>query len=165
MRTRLLSWLLRHHQADFTNDNLHRIAISNLQDGHRDLERWWAEKYKAPKKSFDEHCLEELLIEKFEDYYKQNPDEIARFENAIETAADKAWDGSTSAEHERHIQKWLAKKPKVDLSKYQSDEPITEEDEKKILDSLGFNLPKSSKIVNLSDDKREFYDEFIGGAE
>jgi hypothetical protein len=164
MRTRRLSFLLRHHLADFTNDNLHRIAISNLQDGHRDLERWWANKYSIPLKAFDEHTLEELLVEKFEDYYKQNPDEISRFEALAEQTKDEDWDGSTSTEHERGIAKWLSKKKKVDLTKYQSEEQLTEEEEKKILGSLGFNLPKSSRIVNLNGDgKGEFEDDFLGG--
>jgi|GEM_PF-7120878 len=164
MRTKRLSWLLRHHLPDFTNDNLHRIAISNLQDGQRDLERWWAKKYGTPKKAYDEHILEELLIEKFEDYYSQNPDEIARFEDLVAKGKEDDWDGAMSAEHEAGIAKWLSKKKKVDLSKYQSNDELTEEDEKKILDSLGFNLPKSSKLVNLGDgDLKEFDDDFLGG--
>ena len=45
-----LNELLR--ELDFSNDNLHRIAIANVSDSERVLARWWTKKYRTPLKQF-----------------------------------------------------------------------------------------------------------------
>lgn len=126
----------------FNNDNLHRIAISNLSDNERKIARWWSKKYSQPLKSFEEHTIEELVVEMLEDYYEEKPQEIERF--LSHDAGIQDWDGTMSEEYERKMKKRLAKKPQVDLSKFQDEKELTEEEEAAILDNLGRNLPGSS---------------------
>jgi hypothetical protein len=153
-----LAYLLRNDLHAFSNDNLHRIAISNLSDGDRELKRWWTKKYGKPLKDFEDHTPEELLIEMYEDYYAKNPQEVQAFEDIV--TRDDEWDGSMPDDHEFEMKKILDKKGKVDLSKYQTDGDLTEEDEKKILESLGMNLPKSKRVVNMGEG--EFDEHFLG---
>lgn len=146
------------------NHNLHLVAISNLRDPERQVQRWWTKKYKQPLKPFEEHCTEELLVEMLEDHYERHPDEAERYLSMVELSYDEDWDGEMPEEYEREIQKRLKKAPKVDLSKYQSDEELSEEEEKELLENLGRNLPKSkqaqssSPIQVLGDD--EFEEDF-----
>ena len=142
MRIKSLEWLLRNQE--YSPDNLHLIAISNLKDSARRLERWWRKKYKVPAKQFEDHIEEELLVEMLEDFYEANPAEIERFLFSLDAKVSVGWDGSVSEEHEIRMQK----KFKNDglIAKYQSDEILTPEEEQKILDSLGMNLPKSKQV-------------------
>lgn len=129
------------------NDNLHRIAISNLSDPERQLARWWTKKYKQPLRSYQEHTLEELMLERLEDYYEANPTEIERF--AASQFVDEEWDGTMPEEHEREVLARIAKidaRNRVDIAKYQGPD-VSDEEAEKILASLGLNLPKSSKKI------------------
>lgn len=151
-----------------SNDNLHRIAISNIRDGERQLERWWSKKYKTPIRHYNDCVREELVIEMLEDFYDNNRTEIDRFYDSLEKqklAQQGEWNGQTSPEYETEIQKRLSRFKKVDLSAFQSekDKELTPEEEARILDSLGRNLPKSkktkeSKVPLLGSD--EFDEEF-----
>lgn len=161
-RLKKLGFLLRNDLQHFTNDNLHHIAISNLDDGQKALERWWADKYKRPIRDFDDHTIEELLVEMYEDYYRKNPTEIQRFIDST-TQAQEEWDGRMSDEHESHMRARWAKKPKLDLSKWQDDRELTEEEERKIFDSIGRNLPGSRKTINMGEDDGGFNEDFLGG--
>lgn len=132
LSTKSLQYRLRH--VDLNDSNVHRIAISNLQRTERKLERWWAAKYGIPTKPYQEHTIEELLIEYLEDYYEQNPKEVAAFETK-----DDNWQGEMPAEYEEEIQDRLKKinaKNKVDVSKYQTDSVLSSEEEKKVLDGV-----------------------------
>lgn len=127
--------------------NLHRIAISNLEDEYLRIKRWWHKKYRKPRRDFEEHTIEELVIEMLEDFYERNPAEIQKFLNGSE----EEWDGSTSEEYERSIRKRAQKiwdRNKVDLSKWQTKTEVGDEEEKKILDDLGKNLLGSSRKIN-----------------
>lgn len=158
-----LNWLLRHHYDAFNNDNLHRIAISNLEDGERGLERWWERKFSKPLKEFHDYTYEELVIAQIEDYYSHNPHEIKKFEMLAERQAE--WDGTMPAEHEREMRKRWSKKKQFDLSQWQDEKPLTEEEEKRILADLGKRLPGSKRIVNLGSDEDvdpEFDEQFLG---
>jgi hypothetical protein len=162
MKYKSLNLLLRTKEPSFSNDNLHRIAISNLENPTRRIERWWSKKY-GPLKQFEDHTHEELLVEMLEDYYEANPEEVEKF-IATEGSRTDTWDGSMSHEYEREIQKRLKKineRNRVDISKYQSDEALSAEEEKAILDNLGRNLP-GSKVVTKRDEVlgREFDEEF-----
>jgi chorismate mutase len=129
---------------ELSNTNLHLIAISNLQSHERRVIRHWCKKYGQPEKPLGEHTMEELLVEYLEDYYENNPKEIPKLLNSV-MAIDTEWDGTVSAEYETSMQKRLSKTKKVDLSKWQSDEELTPEQEEEILANLGRNLRKSSK--------------------
>lgn len=163
MRLRTLGFLLRHDFESFTNDNLHRIAISNLSDGERSLRRWWEKKYKTPHKEYEDHTVEELLVQMFEDYYDQNPAEIQRF---VLRSNVEEWDGRMSKEHDERMKKRFGNT--AVLKKYQDFKPITEEEEQRILDSLGRNLPGSKFVRDLGGGEKsvrqtdEFEDEFLG---
>lgn len=142
-RAKSLSELLR--DKSLNNYNLHRIAISNLQSAERQIERWWCKKYKRPLKEYDEHTIEELMIEMLEDYYDKNPQEAKKFLNVAIQEDD--WDGSTSPEYEAEIQARLRKinkRNRVDISKYQTpNENVSDEQFEEILRNVGRNLPKS----------------------
>lgn len=153
----------------FNNDNLHRVAISNLQDHERQVIRWWCKKYRAPLKPFGEHTIEELMIEMLEDYYERHPQEIERFLD--NTSQEPEWDGTTSPEYEAQIQARLAKinkKRGVDLKKYQSDVELSDAEVRNILDNLGKDLPGSRKMTKrkgetqavLGNDDDEFEESF-----
>ena len=160
MRIKPLSFLLRNDVQNFNNDNIHLIAISNINDGERSMERWWERKYKAPLKAYEDHTFEEILVEMFEDYYEKNPAEAQKFIQNIVTKGQDEWEGQMSDEHEAEMQKRFAN-PEL-LKKYQSEKELTEEEEKKLLDSLGRNLPGSKVTRDLSggDGSGEFDDEF-----
>lgn len=131
----------------YNNDNLHWIAISNLSDYERQLQRWWTKKYKTPLKPMNEHTIEELIIERLEDYYEANPTEVERF--IAGQFIDPEWDGKVSAQHERAILERIKKidtKNRVDISKYQGPD-VSEEEAAKIMADLGLKLPKSSKTT------------------
>jgi len=133
---------------EYSNDNLHRIAISNIADGERTLQRWWQRKYKTSIRHFNDYVREELVIEMLEDFYDNNRTEIDRFYDSLEKekiAKEAEWNGSVSPEYEAEIQKRISKFKKVDLSAFQSekDKELSKEDEDKILNNLGRNLPKS----------------------
>lgn len=147
-----------------SNDNLHRIAIANVTDSERILARWWTKKYQTPLKPFAEHTTEELIIEMLEDYYDQNRSEIDRFFDKVNSESTPEWDGSTSEEYEREIQKRLSKFKKVDISKYQSDadKELTPEEEENILASLGRSLPKSKTIQNGKDVGHDEFEDTFG---
>lgn len=129
---------------ELKNTNLHLVAISNLQNHERRVIRWWCKKYRTPEKPLGDHTMEELLVEYLEDYYENNPKEIQKLLNSI-IAETSEWDGSVSADYESSMQKRLSKIKKVDLSKWQSDEELSPEQEEDIIASLGRNLKKSSQ--------------------
>lgn len=160
MTFKSLAELLR--ECEWSDENLRRIAISNLSRGERRLIRWWCNKYKTPEKPLMQHTLEEIAIEMYEDYYEARPEEARQFMAALEV---EDWDGTMSPEYEAQIQKRLEKinkRNKVDLSKYQNlDEEITPEQEEMILSSLGRNLPKS-RATKPKESDLEFSDEFLG---
>jgi len=140
--------------AELSDSNFHRIAISNLDSTERKIARWWAKKYRTPLKPYRDHTFEELLIEMLEDYYEDHPAERNRFLGQ----SDDDWDGRTSPEHERRIQKRLGKIKKVDVSKYQDKEQLSEKDEKLTIENLGMNLPKSRIVKANSDEFEEVFD-------
>jgi hypothetical protein len=149
-KTKVLNFQKLLEGLKLSNDNLHRIAISNIVDGSRSLERWWQKKYKTPIKHFNDYTREEVIIEMLEDFYDNNRTEIDRFYDSLEREREislREWDGKTDEEYEMEIQKRLSKLKKIDLSAFQSekDKELTEEEEASILDSLGRNLPKSKK--------------------
>jgi hypothetical protein len=151
-------------EVDFKNDNLHRIAISNVTDSTRVLARWWTKKYRTPLKHYGEYTNEELVIEMLEDYYDNNRTEIERFLEASTMEKLGEWDGSTSEEYEDQVRKRLSKFKKVDISKYQSekDRELTNEEEETILNSLGRSLPKSKTIQNNRDVGKDEFEETFG---
>jgi len=115
------------------NDNLHRVAISNLQNTERRLERWWEKKFRSPLKEYEDHTYEELLVGMLEDYYESHPEEAERFSSSIFYEEDKEWDGKVSDDYEEMAQRDLKKffeRNKVDLTKYQGEEEedLTEDD-------------------------------------
>lgn len=136
--------MLKRYRAPqvFNNDNLHRIAISNLRDHERRIIRWWVKKYNQPVKPLEEHTIEELVIEMLEDYYETNPQEIEKF--LSHDAGVQDWDGTMPDEHESRMKKVWAKKPQVDLSAFKDEHALTEEEEAEILANLGRNLPGST---------------------
>ena len=140
----------------FNNDNLHRIAISNLQDHERQVFRWWCKKYRTPQKPLGEHTIEELMIEMLEDYYERHPQEIERFLD--NTAQEPEWDGSTSPEYEAQIRARLEKinkKMGVDIKKFQSDVELSEVEVRNILDNLGKDLPGSRNMTKRKGEKNQ----------
>jgi hypothetical protein len=146
---RNLQELLRNRNWD--NTNLHRIAISNLSDGERKIARWWCKKYSTPLKSFGDHTIEELIIEMLEDFYEARPEEIERFHASLDAVAaeEENWDGSMPDDYERSIKDRIQKineRNRVDLSKYQSENITTSIEDDEILENLGRNLPKSTKV-------------------
>lgn len=131
-------------------DNLHRIAIANLEDQEQSLRRWWHKKYRIPPKPLDDYTAEELYLEHLEDFYERNPKAAQDFLRS--TAGDDEWDGEVSAEHERQIQERLArlqKKRPVDIKKYQSegDENLSDEDIAGMLSMVGRDLPGSRRAA------------------
>jgi hypothetical protein len=144
-----LSWLLRDLELD--DSNLHRIAISNLEDSEVRVRRWWTKKYKRPTREFDEHTREELVIEMLEDFYEANTSEIDRFFHAEDAKQARLieWDGSMPEAHEKAMRARFKKvNEKVDLKRYQTSEQLTAEQEKAILDNLGKGLPGSRALTN-----------------
>jgi len=135
-----LPWLVQHN-----NDNLHLVAISNLEDIEQLVVKWWCKKYRVPERPLNEYTIEELFVEMMEDYYQNNPDIKNKFLFDMENV-DK-WDGSIQYD-EKTKEKLdsFYKKHNVDISKWQSKENV---DEKKVLDTLGMNLPDSIKKVSL----------------
>jgi len=145
------------------NDNLHLIAITNLSDNNHRLKRWWCKKYNTPLKGYEDYTTEELLIEYLEDYYDQNRTEIDRFMASIEAEGYGEWDGTMDDEYEKDVQaryKKVFEANKADLSKWKSEDKLTEEQEKKLLANLGKKLPKSRMNPNKGDkDKIAFLGE------
>ena len=132
------------HISEIPEDqnNYHTIAIANLQDSEYQLKKWWHKKWNIPPKNFDEYTIEELFVEMLEDYYDNHPEEINRYLDV-----EEEWDGTmpesyyndpaTKAFHEKHKNDGF-------LARYQSDEELTPEQEKEILDNVGKNLPHST---------------------
>ena len=147
VKVKSLAWILRNQAPTFNHDNLHRIAISNLNDSRRRQERWWAKKY-GPLKQYDEHTDEEIWIEMLEDFYEAHPVEIQRFLDSEHVRKVGEWDGRVSNDHEKAMKAYWDKKKKIDISAFQSDENLTPEQEAKILADLGMNLPKSKRVIH-----------------
>jgi len=126
----------------FNNDNLHRIAISNLRDHERRVIRWWVKKYNQPLKPLEEHTIEELVIEMLEDYYDSHPQEVERF--LSREAGIQDWDGTMPEEYEKRMAKRWKKKPQVNLDQFKDEKELSEEEEAEILANLGRNLPGST---------------------
>lgn len=140
---------------EINNDKLHLIAINNLDDPEYVLRRWWHLKYRIPPKDIDDYTFEELYVEYLEDRYIDHPKEKQNFLDSIDPeVAD--WDGTMSAEYEESV-KSFHEKHKIDLSEFQSDIEMSEEEEEEMLKNLGRNLPGSTHVVG-SD--IEFEDEF-----
>lgn len=140
-------------------DNLHLIAISNVDDTQRRIERWWEKKYRKPLVPYLEHTQEELYVKYLEDYYERNPEEAERFLNSLHNVPE--WDGTMDEEHERQMQARWKKKKQIDLTQFQSDKELTEEEEQAILDNLGKNLIKKVVVKNKSV-AEEFEESFLG---
>lgn len=144
------------------SDNLHRIAISNINDSAYVLKRWWRKKYRQPPKPLDDYTYEELYIEYLEDFYLKNPDEIERFENALDLKREDGWDGKHNDEVERDVQRRLKKIKQADpaiIEKYRTyDEDMTKEEFDSMLESVGKNLPGSRTKKKVDTD--EFNDVF-----
>lgn len=151
IRPKNLGWLLRNHSRNFNHDNLHRVAISNLESSVRRQEKWWSKKYQTPLKQYEDHIEEELWVEMLEDFYDAHPVEIQRFLDNENVRQVGDWDGRMSDAYEKEIKQKLVKineRNRVDITKYQSSEVLTEAQEKKILESLGMNLPNSKKVIH-----------------
>lgn len=147
-----------------TNDNLHRIAISNLRDHERTVIRWWCKKYQTPVKPLEDHTIEELTIEMLEDYYEARPEEIERFFDSLKMEAGELdWDGRMPDEYEKAMKKKLDrlnKKRGVNLEKYQSDEQLTDEEVRDLLANVGKSLPKSKTLTKKGSEPPVLGDEF-----
>jgi hypothetical protein len=141
-----LNWLLRDKSLD-DSSNLHRIAIASLQDSNRVLERWWTKKYQRPLKDWEDHVSEELVIEMLEDFYEAQPAEVHKFLLTEDAKQSGEWDGRVSPEHEDRMKKVWSKKKQVDISKYQSKDELTPEQEEEILANLGRGLPGSRVVT------------------
>lgn len=142
-------------------DNLHRIAISNIEDNFEaSAARWWERKFRQPLKAYEDHTIEELAIKMFEDFYDRNPNEIEKFKKG-EVVEDE-WDGTIDPEHEARVKEKLRKideRNRVDIRRYQSEKELSEEEERKILESVGKKkLSPSSPTIG----EDEFEDEFGG---
>lgn len=131
------------------SDGLHCIAIDNLKNPERQLKRWWHKKYNIPFKNYENYTQEELYVEMLEDYYEDNPEEINKFLD------DPGWDGTFNAAQESYIKEKLKKRKPVDISRFQSNEVLTKEQEKKILDDIG-----KSDSKTLGSDNLEFEDKY-----
>lgn len=59
------------------------MARANLLDGVELLRRWWCQKYNKPAKDLGDYTLFELVVEFFEDYYSNNPEERYRLEREL----------------------------------------------------------------------------------
>ena len=132
-------------------DALHVVAIGNLKDEERTLKRWWCKKYQTPEKPLEDYRLEELYVEYLEDYYERNPKAAEEFLRRVRglTKIDTEWDGTSAPGVEEAAAKVFERVRKkrganFDLSKFQSQDEISDADEKKILDQLGRKLPGSS---------------------
>jgi len=152
MRIKTLSEMLKGRLVN--NDNLHLIAISNLKDHEKRLIRWWCDHYRQPQKPLDEYTVEELFIEQLECYYSKNPEKM--FEFLASQEPEDEWDGHFDEETERRIQRW--NRSKFDISKYQSDESVSDEEAERIIASLGRNLPGSR--MNYLPSSGDFEDDF-----
>jgi len=129
---------------------MHRLAIDALNNSLVYLETWWRDRYRVPGKPFEDHSFEELYLERLISFYYEHPDEIKKtLQNLVYD--DDDWDGELSDEEEDRVQAWASRR-KVDLSKYQSDEEVTEEEEERIIRSLGTNSP--------GEDPHEFEENF-----
>ena len=165
MRLRNLRAELRSHS---NNDNIHRIAISNLNDPLKMLERWWRKKYRTPPKDLGEYTPEELYVEYLEDYYDRHPDEAKRFGESMRIKETDGWDGRHNPALESQIRERLKKLKEADpviIEKYRTpgDEEMSSEEFANILDSVGRKLPGSSNTTNFASDEdieQEFDDVF-----
>lgn len=142
-------------------DNLHRIAISNIENNFEaSVVRWWERKFRQPLKPYEDHTLEELALKMFEDFYDRNPSEIEKFKNGEVKEDD--WDGKVDPEHEARIKERLKKideRNRVDIRRYQSEKELSEEEERKILENVGRRVSPVSAPTMGQD---EFEDEFGG---
>jgi len=129
-------------------DNLHLIAITNARSGEKKISIWWRKKYRVPPKPFEEYTWEELILERLEDYYYENPAEADKtLANIIKP---EIWDGEMPDYYEKDIKRKYKKffdRNKVDLSKYQTDVVVSKKEEDDIINNLGRKLP-GSKVVN-----------------
>lgn len=124
------------------SENYHLIAISNLSDPDRQLQRWWCKKYQMPPRQLEDYTSEELFIEMLEDYYADKPDEIDKFTEGLDE-----WDGEMSVEYDQQIKKWRERsKDKNLLAKYDSDVELTEEEEKELINNIGKKLIPSDEF-------------------
>jgi len=85
------------------------------------------------------------MVEMLEDYYESKPAEIERFHESILIESGAAeWDGRMSDEYEEGIKGRIEKINKdmgVDISQFQSDEEMSDEDFEKMMSTVGNNLP------------------------
>jgi hypothetical protein len=138
-----LKWYLRNKELNST-DFLHLVAIDNLKDENRIIEKWWRKKYQRPAKDFEDHTREELFIEMLEDYYDDRPAEIERFLFNLNARIEVDWDGKVSEDHELRMKRRFANESLID--KYRTDKELTAKEEKDLLDNLGKDLPKSKML-------------------
>jgi hypothetical protein len=138
------------------DDNLHRIAIENLNDGLHALKRSWHKRWNQPPKALDDYTIEELLIESYEDYYLRHPQEADRFLNSVNLGSsdDDEWLERQIKESERE-----GIEANDVIKKYQTegDEEMSDEECAKILSSVGKRLPGSGTRIDMND---EFEDTF-----
>jgi len=139
LKLRNLNWIARH--THYNEDNFHRIAISNLSDSRKKMQRWWENKYQTYSKSFEDHTEEEIYILMLEEYYDTNPSQIERF---WESVGSDEWDGETDAEYEREIKQRLKniKGANVDISRFQSEKEVDVD----IMESLRSSFPSEDEI-------------------
>jgi len=130
------------------NDNLHRIAISNLNDEEYKLKKWWHNKYKVPPKPLDDLTIEEVYLDYLEDWYSKDPRRVEDFYRQTQDFDD--WDGELDdATEQRIAARWAKIKEHHDdgdvLARYRTkgDEDLDDEKVDAILRDLGKNLPGS----------------------
>jgi hypothetical protein len=149
--------MLQGHLKD--NNNLHRIAISNLNDEEYKLKKWWHNKYKVSPKPLDELTIEEVYIDYLEDWYAKDPSRVEDFYRQSQDFDD--WDGELDEVTEQKIAaRWAKIKEHHDdgdvLARYRTDgdKDLSDVQVDAILRDLGKNLPGSqaglSKSSNLT---------------
>lgn len=73
-----------------------RSSVSSFEEFEEFLREWWSEKYHLPNNHplLLEKNLEELIIEYFVDYFKNNPQQLNEFEvknNLLSDDDDEKW--------------------------------------------------------------------------
>ena len=117
--TRLNIRLKRSSPRLVNADNLHRVAISNLDDQERALTRWWCNKYRTPPKPLEDYTLEEIFVEHLEDFYERDPRAAKDFLRSVRK--EEEWDGNHAVSVERELQ---ARWAKINAAKAPAATPV-----------------------------------------